>query len=157
MIRLEPATEYDLLWMFDTRNIPEVYQGFYTQDKPLRWDEHLDWWNSRSTTWRSFVVKGSWSISEWVIREEIVGVVTIGQLDHWSPEIGYYISPPRWGRGYGKQAVQQALRFIKKQRKDYCHTTVLKSNERSIRLLKSLGFEYMAEARKGEVWMTKEL
>ena len=150
MIRLEPATKRDLPFMFDTRNIPEVYEGFYTQTGPLDWEEHLAWWKSRPSSWRSYCV----------CDEDLrVGVVTVGQLEHWSPEIGYYIHPDYWGRGIGKLAVGMTIHgFLRAECcKKYCHTTVLKSNERSIRLLKSLGFEYMAEARKGEIWMTKSL
>ena len=148
MVRLEEATEYDLLFMFNTRNIPEVYAGFYTQSAPLTWKEHFDWWKSRPSSWRSFVVYMDFMV---------VGVVNIGQLCHWSPEIGYYVHPDHWGKGIGRTAVKQGLGVIRGHGKKYCHTTVLKTNERSIRLLKSLGFKYMAEAREGEIWMTKEL
>ena len=85
-------------------------------------------------------------------------MVTIGQLDHWSPEIGYFIGEVSlWGHGIGKEAVKQSMDWLQERGYEYCHTTVLGKNERSIRLLKSLGFTKLGEAREGEIWMTKRL
>ena len=85
-----------------------------------------------------------------------IGGVTLGQLDHWSPEIGYFIGEVTlWGKGLGKQAVEMAIAWLKEKGYKYCHTTVLNDNMRSRNLLESLGFTCMAEARPGEVWMQK--
>lgn len=148
MIRLRLATESDLPLMFDWRNNPLVFQGFYTQDKPLTWEEHVAWWKSRNRDWRTFII----------MHEEPVGVVNVGQLDHWSPEVGYYIGlPSLWGKAIGREAVRLALEWIKYYGREYVHTTVLDVNVRSIRLLKSLGFEYLGHARPGESWYQKKL
>lgn len=143
-IYLRPTIESDYLLTMAWRSNPDLYQGFYQQGKPLKWEEHIAWYLSRNKDWRNFII---------MFDDRPVGVVTIGQLDHWSPEIGYYIGETTlWGKGIGKEAVRLALEYIKGCGKDYCHTTILKTNQRSIRLVKSLGFEYMAEARKGELW-----
>ena len=85
-------------------------------------------------------------------------MVNVGQLEHWSPEIGYLIGEiGLWGQGYGKKAVQLALDYLKEKGYEYCHTTVLENNERSLRLLKSLGFKETAKAREGEVWLSLSL
>lgn len=85
-------------------------------------------------------------------------MVTIGQMEHWSPEIGYYIGEVSlWGKGIGKEAVKLALDYLHQNGKEYCHTTILDNNERSIRLVKSLGFEYLGPAREGESWYQKKL
>jgi RimJ/RimL family protein N-acetyltransferase len=132
--------------MFEGRN--EVYAGFYQQKKPLTWGEHKNWWRSRNADWRTFI-----------IQDECVdvGVVTLGQLDHWSPEIGYYVLPNYWGNGIGKKAVKQAVEWLKRFGYEYCHTTVKDDNKRSIRLLKSLGFTELGDARLGEKWYQKKL
>ncbi len=135
------------------RSNPLVYAGFYQQREPLKWEEHKNWWDSRNRDWREFII---------VLVEDIemrdVGVVTIGQLDHWSPEVGYFLGNPiDWGKGYGKEAVSQALGWLRRQGKEYCHTTVLKSNKRSLNLLLGLGFEILGKAREGEVWLQKKL
>lgn len=149
MIYLREASQADLELMMVWRSNPLIYQGFYQQKEPLTWGEHLDWWESRNQDWRTFIIN---------YEERAVGVVTIGQLDHWSPEIGYYIGEVSlWGRGIGKKAVQKVLEILKTYGKQYTHTTVLEDNERSLRLLKSLGFEILGKAREGEVWLTKNL
>lgn len=148
-IYLRLASEADLPLMMAWRSNPLVYKGFYTQKCPLVWEEHYSWWKSRNSDWRTFLV---------FYDHRPVGVVTIGQLDHWSPEIGYYIGEVGlWGKGIGREAVRLGLEYIKSQAKRHIHSTVLKNNKRSIRLLKSLGFSYLGAARKGEVWMQKEL
>jgi RimJ/RimL family protein N-acetyltransferase len=149
MTRLIKAEETDLELMMAWRSNPLIYQGFYTQTKPLIWEEHLNWFRSRNQDWRTFII---------IYNDRKVGVVTIGQLDHWSPEIGYYIGEVSlWGNGIGKEAIQLALEWIKDYGKNYAHTTVMESNSRSLGLLKSLGFEILGKARKGELWLTKSL
>lgn len=148
-MRLRIATEDDLELMMAWRSNPLVFDGFYQQKKPLEWNEHVAWFKSRNQDWRTFIIEHD---------GRDVGVVTIGQLDHWSPEIGYYVGEVSlWGQGVGRDAVREALEYLKSQGKDYCHTTVLTRNQRSLRLLTSLGFEEYGKAREGEVWLQKKL
>jgi len=148
-IYLRPLIEVDYPLTMAWRSNPLVYEGFYQQEEPLKWEEHINWIRSRNQDWRNFIV---------MYDDRPVGIVTVCQLDYWSPEIGYYIGEVSlWGKGIGKEAVRLGLEYIKNYGRDYCHTTVLENNERSIRLLKSLGFEYMDEAREGEIWMSKKL
>jgi len=149
MIILREAQRDDYELMMAWRSNPLIYQGFYQQKEPLCWDEHINWLSSRNKDWRTFMV---------LYDGRRVGVVTIGQLDHWSPEIGYYIGEiSLWGKGVGKQAVNEALEWLKAYGKEYCHTTVLEKNKRSLSLLKSLGFSIFGKARQGEVWLQKKL
>ncbi len=153
MILLRLATEADKTLIMAWRSSPVVYQGFFSQTSPLRWEEHSDWWKGRNNDWREFIID---LYENDIIRP--IGVLSIGQLDHWSPEIGYFIgNPTDWGKGYGKEAVSQVLEWLRRQGKEYCHTTVLKNNERSLNLLKGLGFKIVGEARENEVWLTKKL
>ena len=147
-VLLREAIDNDLDLMFLWRNDPEIYQSFYTQDKKLTWDEHISWWKSRNKDWRTFVI---------IHNLRPVGIVTIGQLDHWCPELGYYIDRLFWDKGIGKEAVKKGLEYIKKYGREYAHTTILDINERSIRLVKSLGFKYLGTAREGESWYQKKL
>lgn len=149
MLHLRNASEADLPLIMAWRSNPLIFKGFYQQNKPLAWEEHLNWWNSRNEDWREFII---------IYDDRAIGVVTIGQLDHWSPEIGYYIGEVSlWGKGIGKDAVRLGLEKLREYGKEYCHTTVFKSNKRSVRLLKSLGFKYLGKARPDEIWMQKEL
>ena len=148
MIHLRIAHEGDLPLIMAWRNQEKVYQGFYTQKEPLRWEEHKNWWASRNKDWREFIIV---LIENTEMRD--VGVVTIGQLDHWSPEIGYFIGEVSlWGSGLGKQAVFLGLEWLKQQGKEYARTTILDNNTRSIKLAKSLGFKRLGKARVGESW-----
>ena len=149
MLELKLATDNDLELVMAWRSNPDIYAGFYTQKKPLEWGEHIRWWRSRNHDWREFII--------WLDTRRI-GVVSIGQLDHWSPEIGYFIGETSlWHQGYGKEAVKLTLAWLKEYGKEYCHTTVLKHNSHSISLLISLGFEVLGKAREGELWLTKKL
>jgi len=148
-VLLRTATEYDLPLILSWRSNPDIYQGFYSQDSPLVWESHVQWFRDRPSTWRSFII---------LYQDRPVGGLNISQLEHWSPEIGYYIGEVSlWGKGLGKQAVSLALQWLRERNYRYCHTTVLKNNERSVRLLKSLGFTVLGDARVGEIWMQKEL
>ncbi len=148
MLELRDATPNDYELIMAWRSDPEIYRGFYTQEKPLTWEEHITWLGSRRNWWELII---------WYNHRRI-GVVSAGQLDHWNPEIGYFIGEKSlWGKGLGKEAVSLILGRLRGIGKEYCHTTVLKDNERSIRLLKSLGFKESMEARKDEIWLTKKL
>jgi RimJ/RimL family protein N-acetyltransferase len=65
--------------------------------------------------------------------------------------------PDYWGRGYGTEAVKIALNWLKERGYGYVHTTVLKTNTRSLRLLEKLGFAVACDAREGELWLTRTL
>lgn len=153
MLFLRRAVEEDLHLIFKWRNQKQVYEGFYTQTQPLSWQEHVEWWHSRNKDWREFII----CLKEKTdIRE--IGVVTVGQLDHWSPEIGYFIGEiSLWGKGYGTKAIRQVLSWLKNIGKEYVHTTALDKNERSLKLLKKLGFYCLGPARQGESWYQRRL
>ena len=150
-LRLADASDESLLLAW--RNTPIIYEGYYTQNKPIGWEENEEWHAKRNQDRRQFVIMLKQDTS---LRA--IGGVTIAQRDYWSPEIGFSIGETTlWGQGYGREAVRLGLEWLKGEGYKHCHTTVLKKNERSIRLLKSLGFEYLGEARKGEIWMQREL
>ena len=148
MIHLRPAQEADLLFMFKTRNLPEVYQGFYSQKAPLSWHEHLGWWSTRPSSWQSFIIQ---------LDDVPIGVINVGQQDHWSPELGWFLHPDYWGKGYCKEALKIVFEYLKERGYKYCHTTIKWENERSTNLAHRLGFTPMGGAREGEIWLTKDL
>jgi len=149
VILLRLAAEADLPLIMAWRSNPLIWQGFYQQREPLIWENHLKWWQSRNRDWRQFMIVLSEND-----RMRDVGVVTIGQLDHWEPELGYLIGETSlWGKGVGKESVWQAMEWLRNNGYKYTHTTVLKDNTRSRRLLKSLGFREAGKAREGEIRM----
>jgi diamine N-acetyltransferase len=150
-ISLRLATEQDYELMLAWRNDREISLGFYSQggEKIISWEEHLNWIKSRNKDWRTFII---------IYKNRRIGVFTIGQLDHWCPEIGYYIGEKSlWGKGIIKEAIKLGLEYIKNYGKEYAHSSVKDNNPRSIRVLKSLGFEQTGSAREGETWYQKKL
>ena len=148
---LRLATEADMPLVMAWRNIAEVRQGIYTQGyaKPhtLTWEEPSKWWHGKNKDWREFII--CVLDDDWRLRE--VGTVTLGQLDHWCPEVGILIGEPKlWGQGIGKRALQCAIHYLAKRGYTKTHTTILKSNERSIRLFESVGYKRVGEGRPGE-------
>lgn len=151
---LREANITDLPLMMAWRSNPLIYQGFYQQSSPLVWEEHLSWFQSRNPDWRTFII---------IYEHRAVGVVTIGQLDHWSPELGYYLGEiSLWGKGLGTEAVGLGIKWIKEYAKTHrhitgLHTTILDDNIGSIKLIKKLGFVKGMKAREGETYWAREL
>ena len=158
MITLRPATEADLPLMFKWRNQPEVYEGFYQQTRPLTWGEHHNWWYSRPSSWMTFILERMPETKEEKGRVKDIGVINIGQMEHWSPELGWYMGDlNEWRKGYMKEALIQVMKFLKERGYEYCHTTIKMDNERSLHLAYRLGFEMLGGAREGEFWLTRNL
>lgn len=153
-MRLELITESDLPLLMAWRNNQQVWQGFYSQTRPLIWDEHLNWWKSRNQDWRSFFV---------FYDNRPVGVVNIGQLDHWSPEIGYLVGEVSlWGQGVGTEAVRLGIEWVEEYAETHkhithIHTTIKDNNKASVRIVKRLGFDRGMKAREGESYWVKKL
>jgi RimJ/RimL family protein N-acetyltransferase len=146
MLCLREANNNDILFYFQIRNIPEVYKGFYS-GCGVNWQTHVAWWQTRHN-WQKFIIE---------VDREPAGFVNIGQLDHWSPEIGYALHPDYWSQGYGTEAVKTALIWLKTRLYSHCHTTCLKDNKWSLQLLRGLDFKIMGDAREGEYWLTKSI
>ena len=150
---LREATDDDMPLVMAWRSNPLVWEGYYSQKRPLEWQEHRTWWQSRNADWKKFIIM--------LIEDDFarpVGMVHIGQMDNWSPEIGYTIGEiSLWGRGIGREAIKQSCEWLKDKGFKYAHTTILNENMRSIRLVESLGFKNVCKAREGESRFEKEL
>lgn len=82
---------------------------------------------------------------------ELVGMCAIANIDNTNmrAEIGYWIGRRHWGKGYGKEAVRLMLHFaFETLRLNRICAKVIIGNERSIRLLGSVGFEREGTARE---------
>jgi len=146
-LKLRELRREDWELLLAWRNNPILYKGFYSQafsNSLIEWEDHVKWIESRAN-WKHFIIE---------YEGRRIGSVTIGWLDSWTPELGYYVGEiPLWGKGLGKQAVRMAMDWLKEQGYKYCHTTVIKDNERSLGLLKGLGFWIQGDARENEVWL----
>jgi len=149
MITIRPATEADIPLVFAWRNKPEVYQGFYSHKSSLNYFEHLNWWYSRPHSWHMFII---------MLDEKPIGLINIGQCEHWSPELGWMIGETEyWSKGYCQEALKLVFEWLKERGYKHCHTTIKWDNEASGHLAWKLGFVLQGEAREGESWLTKNL
>jgi len=141
-----------LEYILSLRNNPQVWPGLYTQGfaepHDITWSEHISWWKSRPSSWREFLI----------VKDNLkVGVLTLGQLEYWEPETGIMLHPDYWGKGYAKQALELAFKYLRASSKKWTRTTILDTNIRSVNLYKSLGFQRIGIARPGESLYRKEL
>ena len=151
MIYLKPVQDDELELTMAWRSSPLVYKGMYQQKGPLTWSEHIEWFYGRNKDWRHLMIWYTENPEKYGPRR--VGVVTIGQLDHWSPEIGYYIGEiSLWGQGCGKESVRQGLKYILDYGRTAAHTTIRDDNIVSIKLIGGLRFTRLGPARPGESW-----
>lgn len=143
----------DCLLVMSWHSNPLIYQGFYTIRSPLTWDEHYRWWTLTTKDWKKLMVV--------LVEKDIertIGIVRVSPLEDFSPQLGFTIGEVSlWGKGYGKQAIQLTLDWLTQNNYKHTHTSVLRSNERALRLLKSLGYQEYGEARKGELWLQRNL
>lgn len=150
-VLLREATDNDLELILAWRNLPLIYEGFYQQVELLTWEEHYKWWHSRHN-WKQFVIQ----VNNGITTRD-VGCVTLSQLDHWEPEIGYFLSEVTlWGMGITTKAVSLALDWLKENGYQYVSTTILDRNIASQQIVKKLNFQKTSPARKGEsCWKLK--
>lgn len=151
-ISLRQVTDNDLKLIMEWRSNPSVYQYFYNQTKPLVWEEHLAWWKARRN-------RVDWIILLHNNNELIpVGSINCAELNSDSPEIGLFIGDTsQWGKAIGKTSVRLVALWLSKRGYERTIARVMKDNERSKRLFKSLGFVEYEESRPGELFYQKVL
>jgi len=158
MIYLRLAHYGDLPLIMAWRSNPLNWHGFFTQKEPLEWKEHLSWYSNRNQGWRELIIT---LVEDSIPRD--IGLITIGQLDHWSPEIGVIIGETSlWNKGYGTEAINLALNWLREYSKEHrhvvgSHSTILDNNKPSIKAFKKCGFKYLGKAREGESWYQRQL
>jgi len=111
----------------------------------LDWSEHWKWWKSR-IAWKIFFIQ----VNDGETTRD-VGYINVSQLDHWKPEIAIAIGEVSlWGHGVAKQALLLGIEWLKERGYKRVHASILKNNERSLRLFKSLDFKIVGDAREDE-------
>lgn len=144
-VRLHEATVDDLELMMAWRSHPRVYAGFYEQDQPLTWEEHLSWWRNRQDRidWLVTLDAGD--------RPRDVGSVNVSRLNTEVPEVGIYIGElSLWGSGIGEVALEACLSEVRDRGYDTVRARILDDNDKSSALFEKVGFERVGDARNGE-------
>ncbi len=81
----------------------------------------------------------------------LVGTLNVSDADteNWTFEYGVYIGRDHWRKGYGREAVELALRFMFRERRyQKANATIYAFNEASLALHRKLGFVEEARIRR---------
>ncbi len=136
-LALRGIREEDTQFIIKLRSNPEVYQYFLFNHRITK-EEHINWYRHNFLTNENRI--------EWIafdIDNNLIGI--FGLKRHYNcaeeAEVSYILSPEQYGKGYGKEAVEQIIQFGRDEWK--CKSVIAeihKNNVNSIRFIKGLGF-----------------
>ncbi len=98
----------------------------------------------------SMLKEGNGSVA-WVMDatdhggSELLGVISLDQMDRNQSEIGYWVAPVTWRTGFATEAVQ-ALVAANPLKNCTMFGSVFQDNPGSARVLTNAGFEYLGDA-----------
>jgi RimJ/RimL family protein N-acetyltransferase len=81
---------------------------------------------------------------------EVMGVISLKQMDRDQAEIGYWVAPAFWNTGYASEAVQ-ALVAANPLKNAAIFAQVFQDNPGSARVLTNCGFGYLGDAESFSV------
>lgn len=81
---------------------------------------------------------------------EVLGVISLKQMDRDQSEIGYWVAPAFWNTGYASEAVQALVGANPLQNKAI-FAQVFQDNPGSARVLTNCGFGYLGDAESFSV------
>ena len=133
-IRMSPMEEDDLELVLAWRSNPQIYQNSREQDGPLKWKDHVSWYESRESERHDFMI---------YYDSRRVGVVSITQTNKISIYLGDFSA-------HGKGIATAALKWICDR---FEHRTPLiaeihEQNTASVRLFEGCGFQQYARDRE---------
>jgi len=83
-------------------------------------------------------------------HSELLGVVSLIDIDNGQSEIGYWIAPAFWNTGYASEAIRAIIAANPKGNKSI-FAEVFQDNPASARVLTNAGFEYIGDAETHSV------
>ena len=81
---------------------------------------------------------------------ELMGVITLRQMDRDQSEIGYWVAPTMWNTGFASEAVR-ALVSANPLANKTIFASVFQDNPGSARVLTNAGFDYLGDAESFSV------
>ncbi len=81
---------------------------------------------------------------------EVLGVISLKQMDRDQSEIGYWVAPAFWNTGYASEAVH-ALISANPLKNEAVFAQVFQDSPRSARVLTNCGFAYLGDAESFSV------
>jgi RimJ/RimL family protein N-acetyltransferase len=76
---------------------------------------------------------------------ELMGVISLQQMDRGQSEIGYWVAPALWNTGFASEAVAALVAANPLENKTI-FASVFQGNPRSARVLTNAGFDYLGDA-----------
>lgn len=76
---------------------------------------------------------------------EVMGVISLDQMDREQSEIGYWVAPAMWNTGFASEAVQAMVDANPMENKTI-FGSVFQDNPGSARVLTNAGFDYLGDA-----------
>ncbi|MBY4892161.1 GNAT family N-acetyltransferase [Rhodobacteraceae bacterium N5(2021)] len=76
---------------------------------------------------------------------EVMGIITLDQMDRNQSEIGYWVAPAMWNTGFASEAVH-ALVDANPLENQTIFGSVFQDNPSSARVLTNAGFDYLGDA-----------
>lgn len=155
-VYLREEREEDLELTMAWRSHPDVYQGFYSQNGPLRWREHWAWWHGRSKTYGDRL--------DWIImvedgetRPRAVGRISVNltprpwALPEEHADVGVLLGEVTlWGRGVAGQALEMVCAWLRQRGYARVAADIALSNKRTVAFFERHGFRYARETRPNE-------
>lgn len=126
-IRITPISENDLELVYAWRSNPEIYRHFRQQDGPLVWEDHVEWFHSRSRARHDFIIR---------FDNRRVGVVSLDDANEVGVLLGDYSAR---GHGVATAALHWLCQRFTDRRPLYAE--IHDENSPSKRLFVGCGFE----------------
>ncbi|MEO0659870.1 MAG: GNAT family N-acetyltransferase [Pseudomonadota bacterium] len=76
---------------------------------------------------------------------EVLGIISLEQMDRGQSEIGYWVAPAMWNTGFASEAVH-ALVDANPLKNSTIFASVFQDNPNSARVLTNAGFDYLGDA-----------
>lgn len=128
-LAVRPIQRDDLELVLAWRNNPTIYEHFVEQDGPLRWEDHVRWFESRPPARRDYVTR---------YDGRRIGVVGVDESGFVTVYIG---EPALWGEGIGTKLLNWLTARHDPERD--LHAEIHVDNDRSRRLFERCGFEHV--------------
>ena len=120
-----------------TLNIPYPYENGMAEE----WiSTHLEDWNSRTRLVYAITLTGT---------GQLIGAISLHDIDESQGELGYWIGEPHWGKGYCTEAASALIQFsFERLNLGKIHAEHLTANPASGKVMKKIGMRHIGSERK---------
>lgn len=145
-LHLRPPQDDDSEWIAAEIARPEVHAMLPSLPCPYGLTEARTWLNgAKSANWHYVIV-----------ADAPLGVVTLMSVA-WGQELGYWLRPSAWGKGYMTEAARAVVGAWFASGELELHSGHLTENKGSARVLGQLGFRYEAPLMRHSNYFGREV